>query len=71
MTCILKTLVESGEMILSDGRRIVAPDRVRGHRDDPNLIRMHPDFRMVVLANRPGKKKKRKLVIKKVKISQN
>ncbi len=55
VTCILKTLVESGEMILSDGRRIVAPlakfDRLKD-RDD--LIRMHPDFRMVVLANRPG-----------------
>lgn len=24
VTCILKTLVESGEMVLSDGRRIVA-----------------------------------------------
>ena len=24
VTCILKTLVESGEMILSDGRRLVA-----------------------------------------------
>ncbi len=42
-------------MILSDGRRIVAPvakfDRLR---DSEDLVRMHPDFRMVVLANRPG-----------------
>lgn len=28
VTCILKTLVESGEMILADGRRIVSGDRV-------------------------------------------
>uniref|UniRef100_A0A668AXY8 von Willebrand factor A domain-containing protein 8 n=1 Tax=Myripristis murdjan TaxID=586833 RepID=A0A668AXY8_9TELE len=48
VTCILKTLVESGEMILADGRRISA-DRRR-----PNTIAMHPDFRMLVLANRPG-----------------
>ncbi|XP_034021432.1 von Willebrand factor A domain-containing protein 8-like [Thalassophryne amazonica] len=52
VTCILKTLVESGEMILSDGRRIVADPREAEHR--PNTIAMHPDFRMVVLANRPG-----------------
>uniref|UniRef100_A0A671LSR2 von Willebrand factor A domain-containing protein 8 n=1 Tax=Sinocyclocheilus anshuiensis TaxID=1608454 RepID=A0A671LSR2_9TELE len=47
VTCILKTLVESGEMILADGRRIVSARR-------PNAIPMHPDFRMIVLANRPG-----------------
>uniref|UniRef100_A0A8C6UA26 von Willebrand factor A domain-containing protein 8 n=1 Tax=Neogobius melanostomus TaxID=47308 RepID=A0A8C6UA26_9GOBI len=49
VTCILKTLVESGEMILADGRRIVSESTKR-----PNIIFMHPDFRMVVLANRPG-----------------
>ncbi|RLU26772.1 hypothetical protein DMN91_000569 [Ooceraea biroi] len=53
VTCILKTLVESGEMILSDGRRIVS--RVAaGDTQDANRILMHPDFRMIVLANRPG-----------------
>ncbi|XP_072747214.1 von Willebrand factor A domain-containing protein 8 [Anoplolepis gracilipes] len=52
VTCILKTLVESGEMILSDGRRIVpcTSDNAR----DTNSIPMHPDFKMIVLANRPG-----------------
>ncbi|XP_017778440.1 PREDICTED: von Willebrand factor A domain-containing protein 8 [Nicrophorus vespilloides] len=49
VTCILKTLVETGEMILSDGRRIVKT----GH-DGPNCIPTHPDFRIIVLANRPG-----------------
>uniref|UniRef100_A0A8C7VAX1 von Willebrand factor A domain-containing protein 8 n=1 Tax=Oncorhynchus mykiss TaxID=8022 RepID=A0A8C7VAX1_ONCMY len=49
VTCILKTLVESGEMILADGRRIVSEAERR-----PNTIAMHPDFRMLVLANRPG-----------------
>ncbi|KAG8452289.1 hypothetical protein GDO86_004191 [Hymenochirus boettgeri] len=52
VTCILKTLVESGEMILSDGRRLVA-DLSKSDRR-PNLIAIHPDFRMIVLANRPG-----------------
>uniref|UniRef100_A0A3P9LZX2 von Willebrand factor A domain-containing protein 8 n=1 Tax=Oryzias latipes TaxID=8090 RepID=A0A3P9LZX2_ORYLA len=52
VTCILKTLVESGEMILADGRRILSdPYEAKGK---PNAIIMHPDFRMVVLANRPG-----------------
>ncbi|KAK5860620.1 hypothetical protein PBY51_022082 [Eleginops maclovinus] len=52
VTCILKTLVESGEMILADGRRIVSDAREAEGR--PNTIVMHPDFRMLVLANRPG-----------------
>ncbi|KAM9343638.1 von Willebrand factor A domain-containing protein 8 [Pholidichthys leucotaenia] len=52
VTCILKTLVESGEMILADGRRIISDPREAKGR--PNTIVMHPDFRMIVLANRPG-----------------
>ncbi|XP_047456688.1 von Willebrand factor A domain-containing protein 8 [Mugil cephalus] len=52
VTCILKTLVESGEMILADGRRIISDPREAKGR--PNTIIMHPDFRMLVLANRPG-----------------
>ncbi|XP_077946619.1 von Willebrand factor A domain-containing protein 8 isoform X1 [Gasterosteus aculeatus] len=52
VTCILKTLVESGEMILADGRRILSDPREAEGR--PNTIVMHPDFRMLVLANRPG-----------------
>ncbi|KAF7215165.1 transcript variant X1 [Nothobranchius furzeri] len=52
VTCILKALVESGEMILADGRRIVSdPGEAEGR---PGTICMHPDFRMLVLANRPG-----------------
>ncbi|KAM6284282.1 von Willebrand factor A domain-containing protein 8 isoform 1-T1 [Spheniscus humboldti] len=52
VTCVLKTLVESGEMVLSDGRRIVANHaHVEGRE---NVIVIHPDFRMIVLANRPG-----------------
>ncbi|XP_025954961.2 von Willebrand factor A domain-containing protein 8 isoform X3 [Dromaius novaehollandiae] len=52
VTCVLKTLVESGEMVLSDGRRIVANCANTERRE--NVIVIHPDFRMIVLANRPG-----------------
>ncbi|XP_061677938.1 von Willebrand factor A domain-containing protein 8 isoform X2 [Syngnathoides biaculeatus] len=52
VTCILKALVESGEMILSDGRRIISD--VADAQERPNAIVMHQDFRMIVLANRPG-----------------
>lgn len=56
VTCILKSLVESGEMILSDGRRIV---KNLASINNPNIdasqyIQTHPDFRIIVLANRPG-----------------
>lgn len=50
MTCVLKSLVEAGDMTLADGRRIVPPDF---SGPATNIVRMHPDFRMVVLANRP------------------
>ena len=53
VTCILKTLVESGEMILSDGRRIV-PCSSPLLQTEGKFIAMHKDFRMMVLANRPG-----------------
>ncbi|WAR13926.1 VWA8-like protein [Mya arenaria] len=52
VTCILKTLVESGEMHLADGRRIVAADS--GLAVSDKIIVSHQDFRMIVLANRPG-----------------
>ncbi|XP_011213672.3 von Willebrand factor A domain-containing protein 8 [Bactrocera dorsalis] len=57
VTCILRTLVENGEMFLSDGRKIVpageaAATRDAGHTGD--IIEMHPNFRVIVLANRPG-----------------
>ncbi|XP_055526444.1 von Willebrand factor A domain-containing protein 8 [Wyeomyia smithii] len=53
VTCILKTLVENGEMMLSDGRKICPPARGTPTEND-KLIYTHPGFRMIVLANRPG-----------------
>ncbi|EDV28824.1 uncharacterized protein TRIADDRAFT_52086 [Trichoplax adhaerens] len=52
VTCILKALVESGEMLLADGRKIVTG--VRQAEAPENAILAHKDFRLVVLANRPG-----------------
>lgn len=40
-------------MILSDGRRIV-PASLTQLPLNSKLIKVHPDFRMIVLANRPG-----------------
>ena len=54
VTCILKTLVESGEMILSDGRRIIKKGRITNAAAKGSIIETHPDFRIMVLANRPG-----------------
>ncbi|KPI95707.1 Uncharacterized protein KIAA0564-like [Papilio xuthus] len=55
VTCILKTLVENGEMILSDGRRIVPRNMLETSGGDvSSFIPVHDDFRMIVLANRPG-----------------
>ncbi|KAG7308434.1 hypothetical protein JYU34_005640 [Plutella xylostella] len=55
VTCILKTLVENGEMILSDGRRIVPKNLLESSAGDVStFIPVHDDFRMIVLANRPG-----------------
>ncbi|KFB42502.1 AGAP000545-PA-like protein [Anopheles sinensis] len=56
VTCILKTLVENGEMLLSDGRKICPPTssaQALGESAD-GFIPTHPDFRLIVLANRPG-----------------
>ncbi|GAB1605806.1 von Willebrand factor A domain-containing protein 8-like [Argonauta hians] len=52
VTCILKTLVESGEMHMADGRKIVSASS--GLTPSENTIVTHPNFRMIVLANRPG-----------------
>ena len=78
MVCILKGLLEDGQMILSDGRRLQAlsPARTRTNSQEAaqgergresegdadtrgtggvgEVIEIHPNFRAIVLANRPG-----------------
>ncbi|CAF3738770.1 unnamed protein product [Rotaria sordida] len=55
VTGILKSLIESGSMFLSDGRRVYPKDTGNITTIPSNMIiRTHPNFRMIVLANRPG-----------------
>ena len=49
---VLKQLVERGSMTLSDGRSISPGDAA--DETAPNSISTHPDFAIVMLANRPG-----------------
>jgi len=48
VVCVLKSLVEDGELLLADGRRILRDGCGEG------IIPIHPDFTVWVLANRPG-----------------
>ncbi|CEG83438.1 hypothetical protein RMATCC62417_17358 [Rhizopus microsporus] len=52
VTAVLKSLVEDGQMVLGDGRRIISKET--DIQEDDNYIMIHPNFRMLVLANRPG-----------------
>lgn len=52
VTAVLKSLVEDGQMVLGDGRRIISKES--DIQDSENYIMVHPNFRMLVLANRPG-----------------
>eukprot|EP00929_Paragymnodinium_shiwhaense_P083487 TRINITY_DN44522_c0_g1_i1.p1 TRINITY_DN44522_c0_g1~~TRINITY_DN44522_c0_g1_i1.p1 ORF type:complete len:1645 (-),score=457.04 TRINITY_DN44522_c0_g1_i1:566-5500(-) len=57
VVCVLKGLVEDGEMQLSDGRRILRlpPGTDLATYSKPEeIIPVHPDFRLFILANRPG-----------------
>lgn len=56
VTCILKSIIESGEMILSDGRKIVPKSYFNSnHQEDKSkLIPIHENFHMIIAANRPG-----------------
>ncbi|KAJ7616381.1 AAA domain-containing protein [Mycena polygramma] len=48
VVAIFRSLAGQGELSLSDGRR------VRTTRQRPSDIAVHPNFRLVLLANRPG-----------------
>ena len=54
MVCVLKALAEDGELTLGDGRRLLAAADSGGDDEVGRVVRIHPSFRMVVLANRPG-----------------
>lgn len=56
--CLLKMLVEDGELLLHDGRRLLSQQRINqefeGMSHGSDIIPIHPNFRLIVLANRPG-----------------
>ena len=68
VVCVLKGLLEDGEILLADGRRFVSPKSVlfdgaeppgSSESGEPNLLetrvcQIHPGFRVIALANRPG-----------------
>ncbi|DAZ99802.1 TPA: hypothetical protein N0F65_001311 [Lagenidium giganteum] len=56
VVCVLKGLIEDGEMLLGNGKRLIDPTKVtvEAWHDKEKVILLHPDFRMWVLANRPG-----------------
>lgn len=56
VVCILKGLIEDGEMLLGSDKRLIDPTKVVIEDwDDPDkFLLVHPEFRMWVLANRPG-----------------
>jgi hypothetical protein len=62
VVCVLKALLEDGEILLADGRRFVSRKSVLFDDSvDPlagdaeaKILRIHPEFRVIALANRPG-----------------
>eukprot|EP01064_Diplonema_japonicum_P007129 TRINITY_DN1484_c1_g3_i2.p1 TRINITY_DN1484_c1_g3~~TRINITY_DN1484_c1_g3_i2.p1 ORF type:complete len:1838 (+),score=402.93 TRINITY_DN1484_c1_g3_i2:53-5515(+) len=50
---LLKSLVEDGQLALSDGRKLVRTANPMV-LNNPSVVPVHPSFRMIVLANRPG-----------------
>ncbi|KAK7235505.1 midasin-like protein [Aureococcus anophagefferens] len=52
VVCVLKALAEDGELALADGRTLLRAGDAADRGDD--VVPIHADFRMVVLANRPG-----------------
>jgi len=60
VVAVLRSLAGEGEMTLSDGRR-VRRKPIGG--EDGGDVYVHPDFRLVLLANRPGYRESRVYLI--------
>ena len=63
VVCVLKGLLEDGEILLADGRRFVSAksvlfelsvDPLGPEAEGASILQIHPDFRVIALANRPG-----------------
>lgn len=55
VVAIFRSLAGQGEMTLSDGRRVRPTQDSEAAR--PGDILVHPHFRLILLANRPGYRK--------------
>ena len=58
VVCILKGLIEDGEMLLSNGKRILSPEKIQQlpeqMKHSEQIIEIHAEFRIFVLANKQG-----------------
>ena len=54
VVCVLKALSEDGELSLPDGRTVVRENDARFAEAADEVEKMSSDFRLLVLANRPG-----------------
>lgn len=50
---VLKSIVDDGSILLPNGCRLINRQRDKSH-SLPNDILIHPDFQLILLANRPG-----------------
>ena len=57
VVAVFKSLAGHGEMSLADGRRI------RFNRERENDVVVHPNFRLILLANRPGYRRPRSICL--------
>ncbi|CAG5045460.1 unnamed protein product [Parnassius apollo] len=55
VTSSLNTLMENGEMVLSDGIRMISKKIMNSSGDKPSgIIPVHEDFRMIIIASQTG-----------------
>lgn len=56
VTAVFKGLIDDGELLLGDGRRILSASAAHalGLKESPSVIISHPRFMIWALANRPG-----------------
>ncbi|KNC54048.1 uncharacterized protein AMSG_09710 [Thecamonas trahens ATCC 50062] len=54
VVAVLKSLIEDAHMLLPDGRKLVAPEVAAALGSNAGLVPISPDFRVIVLANKPG-----------------
>jgi MoxR-like ATPase len=51
---VLRSLLQDGDMMLADGRRCARAQVLAGAPETQSALEIHPGFRVLALANRPG-----------------